>query len=350
MAAKISVLDSGVGTGGGAGVAQILASVTFETAVWNPLLVFNTPGNFNLLLKLADLDPSVYDLYASSLADGYAAGLTQTVSILVTCVQHGAVVDPAILAAVQAGNALPILKSLVGPAGPTGPVGSTGSTGVLGPTGPQGPQGATGPFGGPPGPTGSVGPQGLVGPTGVPGPPGLTGVTGPDGATGPQGATGLAGPTGLNGPTGPQGATGSPGPVPAATEVSFSSGTFSVGVNTYLRVGSRKVDMSAFPPTVNGLSRTVKFVADIDMTAGATSAEVRLFDATNVVAVTGTTMTSSSLSNDEKTSAALTVGSSAGDVRNDVAASYEVQLRMNGGVPGTDQVFATNARLVIAYL
>ena len=238
---RISVLDSGVGTGGGAGVAQILAKVTFETAVWNPLLVFAQPDNFNELLSLAGLDPANYDLYASSLADGYSAGLTWTVEILFTCVQHGAVVDPAILASIQAGNALPILRSLVGPEGPTGPDGPTG------PFGPQGPQGATGPFGGPPGPTGPQGPTGVGGPTGVDGstgpagppgptgpqgepgpfggPPGATGATGADGVTGPRGATGqqgspgvtgtkgATGADGVTGATGPQGATGATGPI-----------------------------------------------------------------------------------------------------------------------------------------
>jgi hypothetical protein len=329
--AKISVLDSGVGTGGGSGVAQILASVTFETAVWNPLLVFNQPGNFNLLLKLAGLEPSEYDLYASSLADGYQAGLTKTVSILVTCVQHGAVVDPSILAAIQAGSALPILRSLVGPQGPTGPAG--------GPIGPTGPKGPTGPLGA----TGPTGPRGTTGPTGPTGPAGPIGVTGP---AGPAGPTGVVGPAGT---TGPAGATGPLGPS-TSIEIPFLSALQTSSINTYYRVGGRKIDMTPYPPIVAGKTRVVTFAADMDRSVGATSVTVKLTNITDFEDVTSAVLTSSSLSNDEQVSIPLTVGSSPGNIRSNHPAQYEVHFKMNGGVQGVDQVSCTGARLIIAYV
>lgn len=145
------------------------------------------------------------------------------------------------------------------------------------------------------------------------------------------------------------------GPVALATnqtsyEIPFTAGIFSEGLGVFTRVGCRTVDMSAFPATIGALNRHVKFVVSIDRSGASTSVEAQLFDVTHVVAVTGTDLTSTSTTSDEKTSADLTVGSGAGNIRNDVLTTYEVQLKMNGGTPNIDQVFLTNARLVITYV
>jgi len=136
--------------------------------------------------------------------------------------------------------------------------------------------------------------------------------------------------------------------VPRQYELSFASGLFSTTSTSFTRSGGRQIDMSVFPATIGALTRTVVFSADIDMTAGATTVEVQLYDITNSVAVTSTNLTSSSITNTRVVSSALTVGSSAGNIRSDTAAQYELQFKMNGG-GGSDAVFLTNSRLVVTY-
>lgn len=184
------------------------------------------------------------------------------------------------------------------------------------------------------GPTGPMGPQGLPGPTGPAGPAG-----GPVGPTGPAGATGPVGPTGAPGPAGTTG----------VFEIFFVAGLFTTTNATYTRIGARRIDMTPYPSVVNGLNRSVTFVADLDVAGGATGAEVKLTNITDAQDVTGANLTGTTPMNGEQTSAPLTVGSSAGNLRSDHAAQYEVYLKMNGGVPGTDIVSCTNARLVITY-
>eukprot|EP00697_Spironema_sp_BW2_P008860 gnl/Spiro4/23585_TR11653_c1_g2_i1.p1 gnl/Spiro4/23585_TR11653_c1_g2~~gnl/Spiro4/23585_TR11653_c1_g2_i1.p1 ORF type:complete len:591 (-),score=-101.37 gnl/Spiro4/23585_TR11653_c1_g2_i1:13-1785(-) len=135
---------------------------------------------------------------------------------------------------------------------------------------------------------------------------------------------------------------------PSRYELNLASGLFSTTSNIFTRTGARYIDMSIFPSTIGALTRTVAFTADIDMTSGATSVEVQLYDSTHTVAITGTDLTSTSTTNARVTSGPLTVGSSAGNIRNDVASQYELQFKMNGG-GGGDAVFLTNARLVITY-
>jgi hypothetical protein len=136
--------------------------------------------------------------------------------------------------------------------------------------------------------------------------------------------------------------------LPTRYELNLASGLFSTTSTTFTRTGGRQIDMSIFPATIGALARTVAFSADIDMTAGATSVEIQLYDITHSVAVTSTDLTSSSTTNTRVTSGSLTVGSSAGNIRSDVATQYELQFKMNGG-GGSDAVFLTNSRLVITY-
>jgi len=117
---------------------------------------------------------------------------------------------------------------------------------------------------------------------------------------------------------------------------------------TFVRLGARSLDMTRYPATIGSLVRTVKFIADLDMTAGATSAEVKLYNLTNAEDITGTSLTHNTVVNTEKTSAALTVGVAAGNIRSG-AAQYVAYLKMNGGVVAVDQAFCTNARIEIAY-
>lgn len=144
----------------------------------------------------------------------------------------------------------------------------------------------------------------------------------------------------------PQVSSGS-GATAAEYELSMSAGIFSNATAIFLRVGARKIDMTTFPATSGALTRTVTFIAAIDKTPGATNVEVQLYNTTDGVVVTGTNLTSSNNANSE-VSAVLTVGNASGNLRNDIAKQYEVQIRMNGG-GGSDAVFLTNARIVISY-
>lgn len=132
-------------------------------------------------------------------------------------------------------------------------------------------------------------------------------------------------------------------------EIVLSANAANSTVNTYARIGARKIDMTPYPATVGILARTVKFIADLDRGAGATSAQVKLFNITDNENVTSADLTSTSVANSEQTSAALTVGGVAGNIRTDHVAQYEVYLKMNGGTPGVDLASCTNARLVISY-
>jgi len=118
--------------------------------------------------------------------------------------------------------------------------------------------------------------------------------------------------------------------------------------NTFARIGGRKLDLSQYPATIGLLNRRIDFVADLDISGGATDAEVKLVNVTDNEDVSSSDLTSNSATNDEQ-SATLTQGTGAGDVRTDHAAQYQAYLRMVGGTPGTDQVTCTNARIVITY-
>lgn len=116
----------------------------------------------------------------------------------------------------------------------------------------------------------------------------------------------------------------------------------------FVRFGARAINMSLYPLKSAGKDRTVYFVADINKTPGATSAEIQLFDITHNALITGTNLTSTSNSSVQVISAALSVGSSSGDIRDDILTQYELQAKMNGG-GGSDAIFVTNARILIVY-
>lgn len=133
-------------------------------------------------------------------------------------------------------------------------------------------------------------------------------------------------------------------------EIVFVAGDQTTILTTFTRAGGRKVDLTSFPSSIGALTRRIEFIVDVQKTSGATSVEVELFDITNVIQVTSTNIVYNSSNNlTEISSGALTVGSSSGNVRNDISTAYEVHFKMNGGTP-TDQVFITNARLLISYV
>jgi hypothetical protein len=120
--------------------------------------------------------------------------------------------------------------------------------------------------------------------------------------------------------------------------------------NSYVRVGGGSFDLSRYPATINGLTRTIIFEADIQKGANPTNVQIKLVDATNSADITGTTaLTSGNVGTARVASAALTAGTAAGNLRTDAVAQYEVQLLMNGGTPNVDTVYCVNARLAISY-
>jgi hypothetical protein len=73
------------------------------------------------------------------------------------------------------------------------------------------------------------------------------------------------------------------------------------------------------------------FQALFTRNGGADTAEVRLYDVTNAVAVTSALLTDASGAMVELSSAALTIGSAAGNLRNDALTRYRVEIRSNPG-------------------
>lgn len=139
------------------------------------------------------------------------------------------------------------------------------------------------------------------------------------------------------------------GPAPPQAELTLFAGDFATARSTYTRVGGRQLDMADYPLNSGGLSRRVVFFCDVQKSSGATSVEVRLFDVTHEVAIASTELThAANAALTEKSSGELTVGASAGDIRDDIASVYEVQMKMNGG-GAEDGVCITNARLLISY-
>lgn len=132
-------------------------------------------------------------------------------------------------------------------------------------------------------------------------------------------------------------------------EMSFVSGVYSTTSITFQRMGGRSIDLSLWPRNRNGLTRRIDFVADINKTSGATSVEIQLYDITNEALITSTNLTSTNNTTTRVSATNLTVGTSAGNLRTDTIAQYEIQLKMNGG-GGSDAVFVTNARLLVTYV
>lgn len=119
----------------------------------------------------------------------------------------------------------------------------------------------------------------------------------------------------------------------------------------WTRLGARKLDMSLYPTATSVI---FKATLENTLTSASWYSEVRLFDITHNVAVTSTTMDNSAEADRslaaELTSAALTVGSSSGNIRSDVATMYAVQFRATGTVTdtATQRAVIGNARLVIS--
>ena len=202
-------------------------------------------------------------------------------------------------------------------------------------------------FIGPPGPPGVPGGQGPVGQQGQQGQAGVTGSPGLMGATGPQGPTGVTGalgPTGVTGPQGPQGTTGPTGPPLAIPyDLDLVAGVVNNFTSAFARAGARKVDMSLYPEQSAGLSRTVVFIANTDVTGG--TGTIRLFNVDDNEIVEGTVFGTTSPTNTEFV-ATLPVGTGVGQMKD--GKLYEAQIGVTGGT-SLDRMAVTSARLSLRY-
>ncbi len=122
------------------------------------------------------------------------------------------------------------------------------------------------------------------------------------------------------------------------------------------RIGGRTIDLSPFPAqitTASGvLDREVTLVAVLDSSDEDATAELDIYDQTHGIVVAGTTLSNTAAADkllpEEFVSAALTVGSAAGNLRSDAPALYMARLRRVGGV-ATDAVTCVHARLHVRY-
>jgi len=132
--------------------------------------------------------------------------------------------------------------------------------------------------------------------------------------------------------------------LPLPVELTLLAYVANISFATATRVGSRYIDLSAFPTTLaDGRSLVAKFVVDIETTAG--TANVLLKNITDNETVTSSSFSTSNLQSTEFTGT-LTVGSSSGNLK--TGKLYEVQLSLSGG-GSLDRATCTHARIVLSY-
>ena len=161
----------------------------------------------------------------------------------------------------------------------------------------------------------------------------------------PQRAQGPIGPPGVPGAAGIQGPVGASNPV----RVPLVAGVKQVAGVILINIGGCSVDMADYPATYQGLNRSVFFVVDYGAAVGTDTAFIQLWDATHGVVITGAT-DSTSLVNPPRRfiSSALTVGSSNGNIRNDVVNQYQVQMSVSAGST-TNNAVCYDAYLMFKY-
>lgn len=137
-------------------------------------------------------------------------------------------------------------------------------------------------------------------------------------------------------------------PLALPTDLNFVAGTTLNGFTTPAGVGGRNIDMSKFPLALpDNRIRTVKFHADVEVSAPGVDGYIQLYDTTHNVLVTGTQFQFTNTIVNE-VSATLVVGALSGNIRNDSLTRYEVRIWKVSGAP-TDRVICNNARVTITY-
>ncbi len=135
--------------------------------------------------------------------------------------------------------------------------------------------------------------------------------------------------------------------LPMVNTYGISSGTESLSTNTFTAIGTISFDPSSLFAGDDEIVRLITFEAIVESTSGVT-AEIRLYNITDGVTVTGSTL-SSSANSPTKISAILTVGSSPNLVNG--SRLYEAQFRISSpsGPAITDRANCKLSQLSVSW-
>lgn len=137
-------------------------------------------------------------------------------------------------------------------------------------------------------------------------------------------------------------------PLALPNDIQFVTGVALNGFTTPAGMGGRFIDMTKYPSALSdGRIRTVKFMADVEISAPTFDGYIHLFDTTHNVVVTNSQFHFTDTTTTEY-SAVMTIGSASGHLRNDVTTRYEVRIWKTGGSV-TDRVICSNARIQVTY-
>ncbi|CAB4196543.1 Collagen triple helix repeat [uncultured Caudovirales phage] len=183
----------------------------------------------------------------------------------------------------------------------------------------------------------------IVGPAGDPGSPGIPGLPGSTGATGDTG------PTGATGDTGATGATGASGSSITTVRDGYNYGPF-INIPSFSRTASTNSATFVVAATfsfnraeLTGESGTKTAKLKVVAETTAPLITIQLYNYTTAAVVTGSTLSTSSLTPIELSSGDLFLNLYSGD------AVYEIQIKMDaGGV--SDNVTLDNAYLRIDWI
>lgn len=127
-------------------------------------------------------------------------------------------------------------------------------------------------------------------------------------------------------------------------EIDLFQGVVSTTNTTYTRIAGRDIPVD-WPATIDGLTRVVSFFANIETSAAAAQANIRLYNVSDAEIVSGTVLESTSTST-VLVGGVVTVGASPNNLK--LGDNYEIQIARSGGAGG-DQAICTSARLSISY-
>lgn len=134
-------------------------------------------------------------------------------------------------------------------------------------------------------------------------------------------------------------------------DVNFLNGTGITPFAFPVRIGARSIDLALFPATwPDGRLRTMKFIADLEVTNSGVDGYVQLKDITHNAVIFNSSMSTNSTSSVEL-STIIYGGETDGYMREDCCdvTIYEVQVYVVGGNGTTDQVICRNARIEFTY-
>jgi len=133
-----------------------------------------------------------------------------------------------------------------------------------------------------------------------------------------------------------------------AHDIVFIAGLQLSDSETQSAFGGRNIDMSLYSGALDdGRLRIVRFYVDVELSVSGIDGYIELYDVTHDTTIDDTHF---HFTNDSvmEFSAELIVGSSDGQIRNDVITYYEVRL-WRVSITGTDRGICHNARLTISY-